>query len=369
MVHHIASRRSAQALIAAAIVVAGAWPALAQSEGSARVKSPLGRRPVKLWPIPEKPADDKPRPTTITIGKWKYHAIKAAGPADGVPWELLVAPAGDDAPNWQRGDVLSPVPQAPTAQLSASLARTGRADRQQPTEIPTIELPQTVWKQRMDASLQDVVGIHYHEFVSDDVARILYTLHKVPPDNADGSPAAPGSYPGKPGTRIEATLLTPVEWHLDQTVVVRSDNETVPVKHERDALCQSRREHEAGHAAVSQQVLIDVLAGPQTWSVQYCTGRRSNIVYYWKRELIGRSWDGYQDGIGKLLTLRTTIALVPPTRWSKLLPLPPERVTAEHLQSFNDEIVKLGPIFAATDRAAQEAFHSHHGEYENAAAP
>lgn len=341
---------------------------MAQSGDSARIKTRLGRRPVKLWPIPPKnDATTKPAVTSITIGKWKYQAIKAATAADGVPWELIVTPAGDDATAWQRGDALQPVPPAPAAQIATSLARTAQADPQRPIEIPSIEIPQTVWKQRMDASLQDVVGIHYHEFVSDDVARVLYTLHKVPPDNPDGSPPAPGSYPGKSGTRIEATLLAPIEWHLDQTIVIRSDNETVPVEHERNQLAQARREHEAGHAGVSQQVFIDGLRGPQDWSVQYCTGRRSHLVFFWKRELIGRSWDGYQGGAGKLLTLRTTIALVPPTRWSKLLPIPPERVTAEHLQSFNDEIVKLGPVLAAADRAAQEAFHSHHGEYESGA--
>ena len=52
-----------------------------------------------------------------------------------------------------------------------------------------------------------------------------------------------------------------------------------------------------------------------------------------------------------------------------LVPIPPERVTAKHLQEFNEAIVKVGPTFAATDRAAQKKFHAEHGEYERVAGP
>ncbi len=158
-------------------------------------------------------------------------------------------------------------------------------------------------------------------------------------------------------------------YSLDQSIVARIDNETVPDKQKRDQVTQSRIDHEAGHADVSQQVQMAVLRGPQDWSLKYCTGRRSHLEYYWQKERIGRSWDGYERGVGKLLTLRTSIALVPPTRWSVLLPIPPERVTPKHLQRFNDAIVLLGPIFAATDKKAQDDFHSHHGEFEAPAGP
>ncbi|MFQ5430392.1 MAG: hypothetical protein ACE5E1_08795 [Phycisphaerae bacterium] len=224
--------------------------------------------------------------------------------------------------------------------------------------VPVIELPDIVWKQRMSADLQDVVGIHFHELVTDDVARILYTVHKVPPDGPDGGAGAPGGVHGRSGSRIEATLLTPVVWSLDQSIVVR----VTPL---RKDLTAGRISHESAHAEVSQQVLLGVLGGPQDWNPLYRTGRRSHLEYYWKREQIGRSWSGYQRGIGKLLTLRTSLVLVPPTRWSMLLPIPPERVTQKHIEAFNDAIVHLGPRFAAIDRAAQGRFHAGHGAYEN----
>jgi len=229
-----------------------------------------------------------------------------------------------------------------------------------PDAMPVIEMPDALWKKWMAVDLQEVVGIHFHELVSDDAARILYTLHKVPPDGPDGKPLA--GEPGVSGTRIEATLLAPVTYCLDQSIVVRED----PLKKE---LAASRGEHESGHVDVSQQVFLAVLAGPQDWNPRYCKGRRSRVEYYWKREQIGRSWKGYRNEVGKLLTLRTSIALVPPTRWSMLLPIPPERVTAKHLQEFNDAIVRIGPSFEATDHAAQERFHSQHGEYERVAGP
>ncbi len=147
-----------------------------------------------------------------------------------------------------------------------------------------------------------------------------------------------------------------------ESIVVRED----ALKKE---LAASRGAHESGHADLSQQVFVAVLAGPQDWNPRFCKGRRSRVEYYWKREQIGRSWTGYRDGAAKLLTLRTTIALVPPTRWSMLVPIPPERVTAKHLQEFNDTIVQIGGTFEATDHAVQEKFHAKHGEYERVAGP
>lgn len=323
----------------------------ARADDTAKIRTRAGHRPVKLWPLPEESESTRQPGRSITIGDWTYRATRARQVRDGVPWELIVTPAGEHADEWHPGSTARALPMAQAVRSPAK-------GSQQPESVPIIEIPKIVWQQRMDASLQDVVGIHFHELVTDDVARILYTLHKVPPDNPDGTPPAPGSYDGRPGTRIEATLLTPVVWSLDQSIAVRTD----PLeKH----LTDGRARHEAGHAGVSHQVLLDVLHGPQDWNPRYSTGQRSSLTYYWKRERIGRSWNGYQRGVGKLLTLRTSIVLLPPTRWSLLLPIPPERVTQKHIQAFNDSIVLLGPRFSMADKKAQSQFHAHHGSYEN----
>lgn len=338
-------------------------PAKWRRDNSAGVPWRTGHRPVKLWPFDEKDKNENPRSgEAIVLGDWSYRSERAPSAKDGVPWRLIVTPAGPDAFDWQRGGADRPM-------IAIQAARAEMGAERSEKDVPVIEIPESVWRQRMAKDLQDVVGIHFHEFVSDDVARILYTIHKVPPDKADGSPIN-GDYEGKPGTRIEATLMTPVIWHLDQSIVVRVDNEKTPSRDDREKQTDYRIQHELGHAGVSQDVITAVIAGPQTWNPKYCEGRRSEFEYYWKRSLIGRRWDGYRTGGGaKIATLRTSIAVVPPTRWSMLLPIPPHRVTQKHLQQFNNEIVLLGPALVAADKAAQEKFHSHQGEYDAPVGP
>lgn len=336
-----------------ACALASVW-ARAFGEDTAKLKTASGRRAVSLWP----PGDAKPKAPpsgSIDLGGWTYRATRASAARDGVPWELIVTPSEKNVDGWHRASA-----QRIALPTAARERRGAEEATQHPDSMPIIEIPDALWKKWMAADLQDVVGIHFHELVSDDTARILYTLHKVPADGPDGQPLS--GAPGVSGTRIEATLLAPVTYSLDQSIVVRED----ALKKELSA---GRGAHESGHADLSQQVFVAVLAGPQDWNPRYCKGRRSRLEYYWRREQIGRSWTGYRNGEGKLLTLRTTIALVPPTRWSMLAPIPPERVTAKQLQDFNDSIVRIGGSFEATDRAAQEKYHSAHGEYERVAGP
>jgi hypothetical protein len=348
----LAGRRDRFTFAAAVILLL--LPAIAFGQGSG-IKTRPGRQKVDLFP----PATTQPAKVSsapIEIGGWAYHADKSSSPKDGVPWELVVTPAGPGAAAWHKGEPdwrSLPLPSVATVKLFGdriSIEKDG-------TGIPVVEVPQVVWKEWMESDLQGVVGVHFHELVSDDTARILYTLHKVPADKVDGKPAEPGSYKGRPGVRVEATLLTPLTYCLDQTVLIRVD----PLEKEK---AKSRGEHEVGHAQVSQEVLLDVLRGPQTWKLDYCTGRHSRLAFYWKRELVGRSWGGYRGGVAKVSTLRTTVTLVPPTRWSMLLPIPPARVTQKQLQEFNDSIVHLVPAFVKADHAVQEKFHAAHGAYE-----
>lgn len=348
------SSRSGLTWLMAGIAIILSRPPSAEGQGTAGLDTPIGRRPVQLWPAQEEEDQDVARPgTAINLGGWSYRATKARSAKDGVPWQLLVTPTGSNAETWQKGR-----PGAATLPSAIAARRSAESSKKAADTIPIIEMPKAVWQQRMSTDLQDVVGIHFHEFVSDDYARLLYTIHKVPPDHPDGSPPAAGSYKGRPGTRIEATLLAPVVWSLDQTIAVRVD----PL---RKSLAAGRAQHEVGHSKVSQQILPAVMSGPQDWNPKYCTGRRSHVEYYWRREQIGRSWQGYQRNVGKLLTLRTSIVLVPPTRWSIMLPIPPDRVTQKHIQAFNDSIVRLGGQLSRADQLAQKRFHAQHGEYEN----
>lgn len=325
------------------------------SPGTARSEDGPGgislARPVRLWPPATQPAAPDIPPDGLAESGWNYR-INRAVPRDGVPWELIATPAGKDAANWSRGQ----------AGAVPAFAREARPMADVPVETTTrllgnaVVMPDALWKSWMARDLQDVVGIHFHEVVSTDEASILFTIHKIPPDPPPGQ-RPPEPQRGPSGARIEATLLRPVAMHLDQAIAVRDD----PLN---KSLAAARAAHEAGHAEVSRQVLFAVIAGPQDWNVQYCTGRRSRIEYYWQQARIGRTWEGYRHSEGKLLTTRLSVVLVPPTRWSMMLPVPPERVTQRQVQAFNDAIVHMSQTFAVVDRAAQGRFHAEHGEFE-----
>jgi len=331
---------------------------------------PVGSRPVELWPPKQRDPNQQPV-TRYRKNGWQYAAYRG-NPRDGVPWELVVTPDPENDQGWQKGDPLQGLPTYPVLSDEQQLkmrqhltVKRKKVRRQKkpegPISIPVIKLPEFVWRSRFPEDFTRVVGVHYHEYVSEDYAQILFTIHKVPPDPVDGRP--PAEQNSKSGTRLEATLMMPLLWHLDQTIVVRDDNMQIPNKAQRTPVTQSRIDHEWGHADVSRKVFVRGLQGPQDWNPEVLTGRRMRMAFYWKRELIGRTWDGYQKGEEKLRTLRTTIALVPPTRWSKMLPIPPERVTQRHIDKFNEEIVEVGPILSALDKKAQDEFHAHHGSY------
>lgn len=348
---------SAMLLAGAAFIGSPLTPALGQD--TAGLGRRTGARPIDLWPPREADGQIAGPGKSIELGGWRYRAVRSSQPRDGVPWELVVTPCGEDAETWRKGS--DQCPKLPAVTM-ATATRTPGTSKQNPDSVPIVVIPDILWKQWMASDLQDVVGIHFHEYVSEDVARILYTVHKVPPDGPDGKSPPAGSYPGRSGSRIEATLLAPLAFNLEQAIVARKD----PL--DRDA-AQHRAEHEAGHAGISQGVLLQVLRGPQDWDPEYCQGRRSRLGYYWKRERIGRSWRGYRGGAGEILTLRTTVVVVPPTRWSILVPIPPERLTQKDIQAFNDAIVGLGAQFVKADHESQGRFHARHGSFEQASSP
>ena len=273
----------------------------------------------------------------IDQGDWTFR-VEKANPQDGVPWRLVATP------------------------LSSLAEKLKPADQFKPPErildVPVTRVPEHVWPQWFEAGMKDVVGIHYHQFIAEGLADLLITIHKVPPDGPDGKP--PTAYAGKRGTRIEATLLRPLSYHLDQTIVVREAGQA-----DKDrGIADKRMGHERGHGQLSLVTLLATLAGPADWKLNECTGHRSTLAWYWRTEKIGRAWEGYKGGNGQLATLRTTITLVPPTRWSLLIPLEPDEVSQRQIQAFNDSIVHLQQLYAEVDDAAQKDFHSSHGEFE-----
>lgn len=324
---------------------------------SAGLKDEARQRRLRLFPPSTQPV--LPEGATVRIGDWVYRAARA-NPADGVPWDLMVTPVEEKADRWQLGVAGQPLPplEMGRRRVPGDVLRPGMAAPRGSAAV--IEVPDVLWKQWFARDLADVVGVHFHEVVSEDKARILFSLHKVPPDSPDGRP--PADYKGVSGSRIEATLLTPLAFHLDQTIVARVD----PLKKE---LVESRTQHELAHAAVSQDVFLAVLHGPQDWNVEACTGRRTKLAYYWRREEIGRTWREFRGGREKAKAVRTTVVLVPPTRWSLMLPIPPDRVMQSQVDAFNESIVRVSQRFAEVDAAAQERFHGQHGAFEAAEGP
>ena len=337
-------------------ILAALCASLLLAQDSAGLKTRSGKRQVRLWPPASQPTT-QPVPDTIPeavlrhkVGGWDYRAERSSQVRDGVPWELIVTPDPEQKEKWQQGMEGGTLPP-----LSSFHPRRGDvliAPKKQKTLA--IEVPEVVWKKWLAPELYDVVGIHFHEVVAEDTARILYTIHRVPPGNEAGDDGK-----SRPmGCRIEATLLAPLVFHLDQTIVVRDD----ALKKDKAA---SRAAHELGHADVSQAVFIAVLRGRDEWNPEKSTGHRTKLAYYWKREAIGRKWREFRGGAKKVRATRTSVALVPPTRWSKMLPIPPERVTQKHLQDFNDEIINVSAHFNVVDAQAQAKFHAEHGAYES----
>lgn len=325
---------------------------------------PPRKTPVKLAPLDKPPS--APIEQEFNKDGWHYR-VQRGQAAGGVPWELIVTPSGPDAESWRREEMTGIAPPGKTVKVTTGKIRVkdikGIVETRTPRErkilnvheIPVIKVPDIVWTGWMAKDLQDVVGIHFHELTAADPAQILYTLHKVPADGPDGKP--PSDYKGKKGSRLEATLLEPMRFTLDQTVVVREDRL-------KPDLAQKRADHEVGHAGVSHDVLLSAIAGPEDWDEAACKGNRAKVIYYWKRERVGRIWEGYRDSSTKLLTARTRVVVAPPTRWSMLLPIPPEKVTQKHVDKFNEAIVLTTAKYAAMDRAEQARFHAEHGEFE-----
>jgi len=189
------------------LVVAVAPPAVRADDKP----PPVGSRPVDLWPPKERDPNQQPV-TRYKKDGWVYSAFRG-NPQDGVPWELVVSPDPENDQGWQQGNPQLGLPQYPVLsdeqqkQLRVQMRQKKKKPNQPqvPLSIPVIKLPEFVWRSRFPEDFTRVVGVHYHEYVSEDFAQILFTIHKVPPDGPDGKP--PAEHNGNFGTRIEATLM------------------------------------------------------------------------------------------------------------------------------------------------------------------
>lgn len=218
-------------------------------------------------------------------------------------------------------------------------------------EIPVLRVPEHLWDEWVDGKMSQAVGIHYHDLQSFDAARVLYTRFAHP-----AKPNEQGPRRGKQGTRVEGTLLLPVSWWLDQTIVVRVDG--------KSKVLEGRIQHERGHAANAVKDLARTIAGPNNWDESKGRGQKCRLVWRWRTEKIARPWEGFFSGKKPILTLRTYIDVVPPTRWSMLTDRSVEAVTDRQIKAFNDSLILISERYEKTRAASAEAFHKDHGQYE-----
>ncbi len=341
--------------------LASAEPLRAQFGPAQREVRPVDLEPASQPAGDAKANEDEPGDDSHDIGRWSYRVEHDAA-RDGVPWRLIATPLSELAERLRPAETFYP--------------------KQQVKDVPAVRVPDNLWPQWFPGDMQDVVGIHYHQFLTTGEANILITVHKVPTDGPDGKPAA--DYAGRPGTRLEATLMQPLTIYLDQTIVARApaigstrkstlrrpkrtNGDPPHLRKQASDKTESvdeRTAHERGHGEQSLSVLISALAGPQTWNTGDCTGQRSALSWYWEPRKVTRRWSDYHGGTGKLPAQRIAITLVPPTRWSKLIPLPPDDVSQKQIEAFNDWCAFPEARFIAIDKKIQAQFHAQHGQFE-----
>lgn len=288
---------------------------------------------ISLWPPrlggPEDPEGErmlKSMRRGLRYGNWLLQVRSVPGSADGVFWEIRAKPLEvDPTERWSTSDI-----------DYEAYAK----------QVPVIRAPEHLWKRWTSPSMHEVVGIHFHDLQQSDAARVLYTQYAHP---------ASGPDKGK-GSRIEGTLMLPVTWWLDQTIVIRGDMTQSRVR--------SRVEHEVGHAANALRDFVETIRGEQTWDSAKLEGHRSRVVWRWRTEIMARPWDELFDRRRLVMTLRTYIDVLPPTRWSKLLNKPVDRLTDQDTLAFDNEHILIGDKYAAYRKRSAAAYHHKVGGME-----
>src|SRR5262249_26228565 len=119
-------------------------------------------------PVSRSPAD-------VQLGGWTYRSVRSPNPRDGVAWELICTPIEPLPKGWAKGRGGEAAGFRPLQGGNGDIRIRGTGRLGLP--FPIVEVPDVLWKQWMTTDLRDVVGIHFHEAASDDLARILITLH------------------------------------------------------------------------------------------------------------------------------------------------------------------------------------------------
>jgi len=323
---------------AAFAFAAGARPPGAEGAAEPAVRAEL--TPVDLLPPKDKSrADAEGRgasPSSIRLrdGRWTVKIKPVYQCADSVPWEIIYEP-----------DVEAEIQDFPAEQFDS---------HEHTLRVPVLKIPDDLWDEWFDETLQDVAGIHLPYMGRMDLSHILFTSHHQPAV-ADGAGAT------EPASRIEATLLVPITWMIDQVIIVR--------KTSRRGDVQNRIEHERAHATTAVTDLVEAITGPQTWEPATGTGRRSNLVWWWRYEKTYRTWGRYREGKHKVAVLRTYVTVLPPTRWSQQFPKPKGDITPADALGLNRGITRVTARYNALRASHQREVHKTLGDYERRGAP
>lgn len=257
-------------------------------------------------------------------GRWYVRIRRAPNPGNGVPWEIRY----ENHPEAEIQDL-------PAAQFDPA---------EHVLRIPVLPVPNDLWDDWFAEKLQDVAGIHYPRMERRNRSRLLLTVHPEPTSTADES-----------ASRIEATLLVPITWSIDQAIVVR--------RTARRPEIDARIRHERAHAVSTVMDLVESIVGPQTWDDDEASGRRSEVVWLWRYETITRTVDWYRDGKKKLRMLRTYVTVVPPSRWTLRLAKSPSEITPEEMRAFNVDILNVGARYAVRRDEQRDEVHKKLGAY------
>ena len=257
-------------------------------------------------------------------GRWYVRIRRAPNGGNGVPWEIRY----ENHPESEIQDL-------PAAQFDPD---------EHVLRIPVLPVPNGLWDNWFAEKLQDVAGIHYPRMERRNPSRLLLTVHPEPTSTADES-----------ASRIEATLLVPITWSIDQAIIVRRTAHRPEV--------DARLHHERAHAVSTVMDLVESIVGPQTWDNDEASGRRSGIKWLWRYEMVTGTVDWYRDGKKKLRMLRTYVTVVPPSRWSMRLAKSRSEITPEEMRAFNVDILNVGARYARRREAQRDEVHKKLGVY------
>ena len=257
-------------------------------------------------------------------GRWYVRIRRAPHGGNGVPWEIKY----ENHPESEIQDL-------PAAQFDPA---------EHVLRVPVLKVPNDLWDNWFAERLQDVAGIHYPQMMRRNRSRLLLTAHPETTSTAES-----------PASRIEATLLIPITWSIDQAIIVRRTAHLPEI--------DARVRHERAHAVSTAIDRAEAIVRPLPRAHGEASGRRSEVVWLWRYEMITATVDWYRDGKKKLRMLRTYVTVVPPSRWSMRLAKSRSEITPEEMRAFNVDILHVGARYAIRRDAQRDDVHKKLGAY------